>query len=168
MDSQPPRVALTHDGDIPIRGAEQCSTREVLPTASRGDGRQNRDSSSGPAFANVSRARSDLRLIERVGVLANAPHIRQATLALPDRQRTLQGLARLAHTPRALEHQGEVLVAPPLKPDVVRLCLRGGYGGTCQLLCSIVGAGTADDECLHRRDKRSLHRSPTCNSSRAQ
>src|SRR5262249_24375376 len=133
MDSQLPWVSLTHGCGIPIPGGEQFSTREVLPTVSPRHWPQKRVSSSGPAVAHVCRARSDLRLIERVGVLANAPHIRQATLALPDRQRTLQGLARIAHTPRALEHQGEVLVAPPLKPDVVRLCLRGGYGGTCQL-----------------------------------
>ena len=93
-----------------------------------------------------------MRLLERVDVLANAPHIRQATLAFPDRQRVLQGLAAPRHTPRALEHQGEVIVAPTLEPDVVRLvstgcrvdcdgCFAGWVVGSCR------DGGSQDDRC---------------------
>src|SRR6478752_1199779 len=97
---------------------------------------------------------SDLRAPERVELMTYATHERPAALLFPDGQRALQSLARLLDPASTLEDHCEVLVAPALEPDVVRLRLRGNNGGTSPLLGLCEFADPSEEEGLNRRDER--------------
>ena len=59
---------------------------------------------------------------------------------------------------RALEHGGEVLVAPGLEPDRVRLGLRGGDAGARERLRLVLLAARGEEEPLDVTAQRLLDR----------
>ena len=93
----------------------------------------------------------DLRPPERVDLLTETDDVGQAALSLPDGEGALERLARLVDPAGALEHGGEVLVAPALKPRVVRLGLRGGDAGAGESLGLLELAARGEEERLDGR-----------------
>jgi hypothetical protein len=93
--------------------------------------------------------RSDLRPTERVDLLTDTACVRQAALLLPERERVLERPACVVDPARALEHGGEVFVAPRLKDQAVRLGLREGDASARKSLRLLELVALGEEERLH-------------------
>ena len=99
-------------------------------------------------FAARHERSSHVRRSERVDLLSETDDVGQAALSLPDGEGTLERLASLLDPACALEHGGEVLVGPALKPRVVRLGRRGSDGCTGESLGPFELAARGEEERL--------------------
>ena len=109
-------------------------------------------------FFQMTAALEGYQFSEVARLVTETADVGQATLPLPDGEGALERLARLVDPARALEHCGEVLVGPALKPRVVRLGLSGGDARAGKSLGLVELAAPGEDERLDGGGQRPLHR----------